>query len=108
MELVQISRELYNISKRLDKASKNLHKMAKEKAEKEYEYRMNLAKEIVMLRAEGYPATLINDVARGNVAHLKLERDLAKDTYKAAISSLEAIMSQQTALQSILKYQEEV
>lgn len=108
MELTEINQELFNISKRLDKASKNLYKLAKDKAESEFEYRKALMQEIVKLRDEGLPATLIADIARGKVADLKFKRDLAQDIFKSALSSLDAIKSQQTSLQSILKYQDNV
>ncbi|GAB7387385.1 hypothetical protein BSNK01_12210 [Bacillaceae bacterium] len=108
LDLIEISKEVYEVSQRLEKASKNLYKLAKEKAESERDYRMNLAKEIVRLREEKVPATLIPDLARGNISELRFKRDLAADMYRAAVESLEAIKSQLSALQSILKYHEHI
>ena len=108
MELHQITNEIYAISQRLDKATKALYKLGLEKAETEREYRMRLAQEMLTLRAEGMPAAMIADVARGNLSDLLFKRDAAEAKFKAAIESLDALKSQLTALQSILKYQEQV
>lgn len=106
MELTEITKEMYEVSKRLDQATRVIYKMAQERAETERVYRMNLAKEITRLRVEGTSVTLIPDMSRGNTADLKFERDLADGRYRSAIESLEALKSQLSALQSILKYQE--
>jgi len=108
MELQQITREIYDISKRLEKATTALYKLGIEKAETERLYRMRLSQEILSLRAEGMPAAMISDVARGNLSDLLFKRDAAEAKFKAAIESLEALKSQLSALQSILKYQEQV
>ena len=106
MELTQLTQEIYAVSKRLEKASTALYKLGDEKAETERVYRLRLTQEILTLKAEGMPATLISDVARGNVSDLRFQRDAAEARYKAAIESLGALKSQLSALQSILKYQE--
>jgi hypothetical protein len=106
MDLIEISQEMYAVSKRIDKASKEIFKLAKNKAEFERIYREALAKEIMKLRADGVQATLISDLARGNVAFLKHERDLAKDLFKSGISALEAVKTQASVLQSLNKYHE--
>jgi len=108
MELHQINKEIYAISQRLDKATKALYKLGLEKAETERVYRMRLAQEMLSLRAEGMPAAMISDIARGNLSDLLFQRDAAEAKFKAAIESLDALKSQLTALQSILKYQEQI
>jgi|SRR5690625_3222176 len=108
MELTSITKEMYEISKRLDQASRTIHSMARLKAETERDYRLSLAQEITKLRADGMSVTLVSDTAKGNVADLKFERDLADGRYRAAIEALEALKSQLTALQSILRVQEEI
>ncbi|MED3974587.1 hypothetical protein P4639_14435 [Priestia megaterium] len=102
-ELIEIAKEMRRVSDRLDKASKSMYGFADQKAEKEREYRMRLSQEIMKVRATGLPATLVLDVAKGNVADLKYERDLSADTFKAAIESLGAIKVQASLLQSIHK-----
>lgn len=108
MELTKITEEIYNAAQRLSKGADALFLLAKEQAETEKKYRDALAKEIVKLKLEGMSVTLIPDIARGNTAELKFNRDLAEAKYTSGRDSLKAIQTQVTALQSILKYQSEV
>lgn len=106
MELTNLTAEIYTVSLRVNKAANEVYKLACKRAESERKYRMELAKEMVKLRTEGVSVTLISDMARGNIADLKFDRDLAEGQYRAAIEALEALKSQLSALQSILKVQE--
>lgn len=106
MELVQLTNEVYGVSQRLERASKALYKLGDEKAEAERIYRMRLAQEMLTLKSGGMAATMIADVARGNVSDLLFQRDAAESKFKSAIESLNALKSQLSALQSILKFQE--
>lgn len=108
MELHQLTQMMMETSRRIDKATKEIFKMAKEKAHTEYEYRQALSQEIAKLRAENLPVTLIADMARGNVAELKLKRDLADAMFKSAIESLKALQSELSGLQTVCKYQDEI
>lgn len=106
--MISVIEKMQDVEDRLNKAIKVLFKFAKNKAETERIYRMDLAEEIMRLRADGMQAVLIADVARGNKSNEKFERDLADVQYKAAIESIEALRAQLNALQSILRYQSEV
>lgn len=108
MELQSITKEIYDATKRLDEAGHAVYKLALEKAETEREYRLALSQRITTLKAEGMSVTLISDVARGDVADLKFNRDLAEGKYKASMQALEALKAQVNALQTISKYQSEV
>ena len=108
MELMQLTEQMIKTSQRIDKATKEIHKMARKKAETEFEYRKALGKQITTLKADNMPVTLVADVARANVAELKLERDLADGLYKSSIESLRALQSELSGLQTIARYQEEV
>jgi DNA-binding transcriptional LysR family regulator len=61
----------------------------KQFAEAEEQYRIALAKRIVELRAEGWAATVCQDLARGdvNVARLRRERDIAEGVKEAAVQA---------------------
>lgn len=107
-ELINISKEIYNSAKRLEEGSKKIFTLAKNKAEKEQQYRKALAIKIFELRESKYPATLIGDLARGETSEFKFQRDLADAEYTAGRDALESIRSQMTGLQSILKYQNEL
>jgi hypothetical protein len=108
MELINITQAIYNTAKAIDQEKKDLEKLAKDKAIAEREYRMALAKAIFALKAQGFPATLISDLARGETAELKFTRDLADNLFVAKRSSIDASLSQLTALQSILRIQKEI
>ena len=108
MELKNITQELYHGSKRLEESSKEIFILAKAMAEKERDYRKALAAEKIRLRDEGMAVGMIDDVARGNLADLRFERDLARETYIAAKEAMKAIQAQINALQSILRIQQEV
>lgn len=60
------------------------------KASAEEKYRVALQKEMARLKLEGYRVTIIPDMARGNeeVAHLRLERDIADVNYTVCRDSL--------------------
>jgi hypothetical protein len=96
------------LEERLNKAQKVLFKYALQKAETERIYRMDLAQEILRLRAEGVQAVLIADISRGSVSQEKFQRDFADAQYRSAIESMESIRVQMSALQSILRYQTDI
>lgn len=83
-----------NIQERLDwldEAVRSIRFRGRDYAEAESTYRSALAKEILRLRdEEGYPVTLVPDLARGNpdVAQLKVERDCAESLYKSALEAI--------------------
>lgn len=75
----------------LDEAVKQIRFRGKDYAEAEAAYRSQLAAEMLHLRdEEGYPVTLVPDLARGNedVAALKVERDCAEALYKSALEAI--------------------
>lgn len=107
MELIAITQEIIETAHRLQRASKEIFHLGKEKAESERAYRRALMMEIMRLKADKLPATLISDVARGNVADLLFERDRAEVQFKAAMESMSALKSTLSALQSVLRVQDE-
>lgn len=56
----------------------------------------------------GEKVTLIPDLARGMTADAKFQRDLADVRFTAGREALDAIKTQVSSLQTILKYQTEV
>lgn len=108
MEVVQTVEQLQKATERLSEATKEVFRLAKDRAETEQEYRMELSKQIATLRAENVQATLIPDLARGNVSDLKLKRDLAMEMHRSAMSSIGALQVEIQSWQSILKYMSEI
>lgn len=74
----------------LNLAIKELKARGQAKAEAERDYRVALAKEILRLRTEGIPVTIINDLCRGEetIARLKMERDIADSLYESALQAI--------------------
>lgn len=110
LDMINIKKAIYEGSQRLNDASKMIFKLAKDKAETEKEYRVALAKKLVELREEGVAVGLIGDLARGDkeLSDLKYNRDVASETFTAGRDALKAIQSELSALQSILRTQEEI
>lgn len=105
MDTVSINTEIYTVAQRLRKSADAMFPLGRERAKTEREYRSALAKEMFKLKAEGIQATLIPDMARGNTAELKFNRDLAEANFKAAIEATRSLQVTISALQSINKYQ---
>ena len=108
MELTPTLQMLRDATLRISKSSEEIFYLSKEKAEKERVYRVALHQEIVKMRSEGIQATLIPDMARGAVADLKFERDLALETHRAALAAMESLRAEINSLQSIAKYQSDI
>ena len=103
-----MTEELYNTGKRLKNGSDELYRLAKKKAETERDYRLAMYRHIMELRGEGHAVTLVGDLARGRCAQEKFNRDLADLQYVAAKEGLENLRVDVSALQTIMKYQNEV
>ena len=73
----------------LDSKVEEIKRCGMEFAIAKRDYAIALRKEILKLRAEGYPTTIITDIARGNeeVAELRLKKDVAESIYKSCIES---------------------
>jgi hypothetical protein len=110
IELSEIIMEMRNTKTRLDGAIRELHKQAKAKADTERKYKIALRMEILKLKKDGYPATLINDLAKGNeeIAALRFDRDVAKGLYDSARESMQSLRVEASMLQTISKYQDEL
>lgn len=74
----------------LDKAITRLGKRGRAYAQAEHDYRVEMAKKILVERENGTPVTIISDVCRGNpeIAKLRFERDVAEVVYKSAMEAI--------------------
>jgi len=81
---IQVAKELMEL------ANKNFRIHGIEYAENEKLYRVALAKRILILKEEGYAATLILDLSRGTpeVAELKQKRDISNTLMMSAQSAI--------------------
>lgn len=83
--------EITNRLDMLDDAVKQIRFRGRDYAEAESKYRTALAVEMLRLRdEEGYPVTLVPDLARGKpeVARLKVDRDCKESLYKSALEAI--------------------
>lgn len=92
--------ELYNTlmqkSRELDISIKSLRKTGEEYAQAYTDYRVELAKELIKLKDEGYAITLAGDIARGKptIAKLKFAEITKEAIYLANKESINAIKLQ--------------
>ena len=86
----------------LGRGNVNLKQLALKKDNTENLYRIALRKEILKLKLEGQPATLINDLAKGEekVSKLRLERDIAKDSYYVCLNAIDVLKTEIEVLRS--------
>ena len=84
--------ELNSRLKDLDTAIKSLRKTGEEYAKAYTDYRKELAKELMILKNEGYAITLAGDIARGKpqIAHLKFLEISKEAIYRANLESINA------------------
>lgn len=108
MELISIMKEIYETKQRLRNAGKEVYSLGVDKATTERAYRLALSQEMMKLRYEKMPATILSDIARGNVSDLKFQRDLATEKSKAGLAAMNALTVEINALQSIAKYQSDI
>lgn len=77
--------EAVEIERQLNQALSTLRENGLKYCEAERQYQMAKSKEIMRLKSEGYPITLIPQVVKGleNVANLDFERNKLEVVYKA-------------------------
>lgn len=90
----------------LTKGNTEIKTLGIKKAEAKRNYAIALNKKILQLKAEKYPATLIQDMARGdeNVAENRLQKDIAESAYFTAISAEDNLRLEIETLRSMLTW----
>lgn len=90
---MDLQNELMQKTAYLDNSIKMLRKTGSEYAKAYTEYRIALAKELLLLKNDGYAITLAGDIARGKpeIAHLKFEEISKEAIYKANMESINAL-----------------
>lgn len=98
--------DLFNILQKLTKdlniSVKKLRETGEEYAKAYTDYRVALAKELVILKNEGYAITLAGDIARGKpeIAKLKFNEISKEAIYKANQESINSIKLQIKIIES--------
>lgn len=96
--------ELSEKRKMLDKAIETLATNGYDLAAKERDYKIEINKKALELRAEDTPVTLINTIIYGyeDVAKLRFERDLAQVKYNSNLEYINTIKLQIRILENQL------
>lgn len=83
--MIDLINQLDTMCRKLDTSVKMLRKSGEEYAKAYTEYRIALARELLILKNEGYAITLAGDIARGKVeiARLKFEEISKEAIYTA-------------------------
>lgn len=108
MEITTISLKILEACTTLNEGSKMIFNYAKKAAEAERDYDKAYTIKIMELLDKKLPATLIKEIAKGELSDIKFKMELSEKVYESCKRSLSAQESQLSALQSILKYQSEV
>jgi hypothetical protein len=90
----------------LSRGNTQLKQLALKKDDTENKYRIALRKEMLKLKLEGYKTTLISDLAKGEetVAKLRLERDIAKDSYYVCLNAMDNLKIEIDCIRSQLTW----
>ena len=93
VNLGELRKELTTLRRNLATKANDYRALCEDYPAKEHAYRTALATKMIELKAEGHPATLISDLARGDrlVSKLRWDRDVAKGVKDACRSSQTAI-----------------
>ena len=89
---------------KLHAKEEELKELSLEKAESERAYKVAKAKVIVRLRVEGTPVGIIQDLADGEVATLRLEKELKEDNYFIALQVIESYRKELEVYRGILSF----
>lgn len=102
----QVIEQMEMTRQALIRGNTQLKTLAIKKAEAERNYRVAVRKEILNLRLEKIPTTIINDLVRGNkeVSELRLKRDIAESDYYTCISAIENLRLDIEVLRSKLTW----
>ncbi|MDR3598160.1 hypothetical protein [Clostridium sp.] len=88
----------------LGKGNTQLKTLGLKKAQAEKAYRVKKTQEILKLKEEKYPATLIMELVKGNeeVAELRLQRDIAESAYHSCLNAIDNVRLEVEVLRSKL------
>ena len=106
MNPTEIIKKLENAMLALQHGNTELKTLGVNKAKAERDYKIALNKKILRLKAEKLPATLIQDLSRGDesVAELRLQRDIAESSYFVCLDALNNLRLEIEVLRSILTW----
>ena len=108
LDLYDIAQGIMEDRERIKANMEVIWRLAREKSENELTYKKAYAATVEKLRQDKLPATIIKEIAEGEVAEAKRDWELASSKYRASLASLEALQTSMQALQSMLRYLDKV
>lgn len=104
MELPQLEKKFLQYNDKLAHKLADLPELIENAAQTERDYRVELAKEIIIQKSKGVLATNMSDIVRGqpHIADLKFQRDVAKGIADASKQAIRSIQSTMSGLQSLI------
>lgn len=104
MHITDITTKIDILIDKLNKLGSRLLSLSDEKAGTIAAYEKRMAKEIVELKANGHPVTLVEKLAKGKCAKESIEMHTAEAMYKTTMTLIQITMAQLNALQTKSKY----
>ena len=90
--MIDLINKATKLQDKLNFAIKELRQRGIDKARTEADYRIALAKKMLLERNAGMPVTIIGDICRGDekIAELKMKRDIAETLYDTCMQAIYA------------------
>lgn len=90
--MIDLINKATKLQDKLNFAIKELRQRGIDKARTEADYRIALARKMLLERNAGMPVTIIGDICRGDekIAELKMERDIAEALYESCKQAIYA------------------
>lgn len=107
MNPIELIEKLNQALLALQRGNTQLQTLGVKKADAERKYKISLRQELLKLRLEKHPVSIIQDLAKGNeeISKLRLERDLAENAYTTCQEAMRNIRLEIETLRSFLTYQ---
>ena len=104
MEPVEVARQIETCIRAIGEEGKLSPDLIEGRAMAIRDYDKALSIEEVKLRDDKVPATMVKDVARGNISEARYKLEIAEGSYKAHFSRLDCLKAQLNGLQSINRH----
>lgn len=94
--MADLVNEIMDKSRMLDVAISELKRRGQKYAEAERDYRVALAKQMLLERDNSMPVSIISDICKGKseIATLRFNRDCAEVLYKSAMEAINSMKLQ--------------
>jgi hypothetical protein len=104
---IQIMQKLEQAIQALGQGNIQLKSLGVKKSDAERKYKIALSKELLRLRLDKQPVTIIQDLAKGNelISQLRLERDLSENAYTVCVEAMRNTRIEVETLRSFLTWE---